>query len=107
MSNNRYEVRRDFLPIRTSLESISAELATAVEEALRVLELDPRPERYECRRVKGSYFKILVTSDEEDVAIIYEIHDSPAFAIDLINIKRVGAVIRALKLLGDLVDFRP
>jgi hypothetical protein len=107
MSNNSYEVRRDFLPVRTALEDLSPELAGAVAEALRVLEKDPRPEKYGCRKVKGAYFKITVEGSDEEIAILYEVHESPAAVIDLVNVKRVGALRRTLKWLADLKDFRP
>jgi hypothetical protein len=107
MSKNKYEVRRDFLPVRTALEDLSPELSRAVEEALRVLEDDPRPERYGWQEVKDACFKITVEGSGENIAILYEVRDSPARVIDLINVKRVGAIRRKLKWLADLKDFRP
>lgn len=93
--------------MRTALEDLSPELSPAVEGALRLLENDPRPEKYGCRKVKGAYFKITVEGSDEDIAILYEVHESPAAVIDLVNVKRVGVIGRTLRWLADLKDFRP
>lgn len=82
-------------------------LGGKIHEALAVLETDPYPDRYGCKEVGVGCFKILVSCEEEEVAILYEVHGPPEAIIDLINIKRVGAIRRILEFLRELGEFGP
>ena len=106
MDNTRYAVRQDFLPVREGLRELPEERRRQVEEALRLLETDPRPESLQCTRVHGEYYKIAVGGGEEELSLLYRVDDESK-EIDLVRIKPAGALRRTLDWLSGLLDYKP
>ena len=106
MSNNEYEVCRDFLPVRTALGRLSPSLGQKVEEALGVLKTDPRPAAYNCREVRHGFYALAVVEGDEEVSLLYSVNESGG-VIELIEIKSVSGFRKLRRTLDELLKFGP
>jgi hypothetical protein len=97
MNTIQYDVKRDFLAVRFALAELPEQLRLDVAREIERLGIDPRPDG--CSNIDGNVYKIVVS---DEVQVTYEISTNPP-VVDLITIKRVGKLRRAL----DLLKFKP
>ena len=81
MSNTRYEIRTDFL-LSVKWEVLSRSVRERIEE----LQDDPKPAKYEYRKLPDGH-TITIPDGEEDVIVDYEIYERERI-IDLGEIRR-------------------
>ena len=88
MTGKRYTVSRKRSVIK-SMKRFPKDVRTDIEEALESLANNPRPKRYDSRKLKGvPYWRLVVRGDYR---VIYDVDDKKKTVVAIDVITREGA----------------
>lgn len=106
MDNREWEIRKDYAKGQDVLAALSEADRAKVNGAIDGLKGNPWPKGHGAKEVGENRGRISVPVDDDEITILYKV-DGIEQKIDIVTIKRRGAIRRATEWLVGLTKFEP